>query len=333
MTATGLDEGFEYSAIANPDPGLIKNAIEWLVQDKGFTQSDAQGLFDSGLQFIRVGLVMVATRPQGGGLLAGSIFISAAELKIYEAIIADAALDRNAAHAALVTNSVAADVLDGRRVIMVPHSQGNQYANMTYNDPLLQSFHNVLSIASVANATRRVAVAGSVGANRDDDQILNGARLIDPRIEGPTIFGAGKPKDLSGHGFIESYLDNTKAAGKVQLNLQKALGETTDPSTGRVLATTSGGFTGPQAQTETLDIGRNGVTFTVSYNAYTIPDRFDVIYRNKRIASTGGLVSDTGTLTVKLPRDNNNPRDGLIVIAVYGPDPGTAWDYTVNCPQ
>jgi hypothetical protein len=162
--------------------------------------------------------------------------------------------------------------------------------------------------------------------------VLKLARTI-AQIEGPTVFGAGDPADFLKHGFIESYLDNTKAGSRVLTNVQTALAQTEEPSSNRVLATTSGGYTGAQAQHETLDLGRNGVTFTVDYSAYSIPDRFDVIYRGNRIATTGGLVSGSGTLTVQLPFDATNPKDGLVIIAVYGLDPGTAWDYAVNCPQ
>jgi hypothetical protein len=77
------------------------------------------------------------------------------------------------------------------------------------------------------------------------------------------------------------------------------------------------------AQTDTFEIGRNGVTFRAVYEAFTIPDRFDVLYPGSRVVSTGGF-SGSGTLNVTLPKDPNDPNDGEIIVAVYGPNPGMA---------
>lgn len=78
-------------------------------------------------------------------------------------------------------------------------------------------------------------------------------------------------------------------------------------------------------------LGPVGGQVQITYNMYTIPDRLDCFYQGVLVASTGGLVSNEGTLQwVYAPQPGDLT---WCLIVVSAPEDGTAWTYTVNCPQ
>ncbi len=69
----------------------------------------------------------------------------------------------------------------------------------------------------------------------------------------------------------------------------------------------------------------------ITYDMYSIPDRLDCFYKGVLVASTGGLVSGTGTLQwtyAPAPGDL-----AMCLIIVSAPNSGTAWRYTLDCPS
>jgi hypothetical protein len=102
--------------------------------------------------------------------------------------------------------------------------------------------------------------------------------------------------------------------------------------------TNSGGF---GVTTTTYDLGRTAGTFSFFYDAFDVPDRFEVIYQGTHLLDTGfvpspfprpPLVPPTipGTATVALTYGGGS---SLITVIVTGSASGTAWDYTVGCPS
>ncbi len=75
----------------------------------------------------------------------------------------------------------------------------------------------------------------------------------------------------------------------------------------------------------TVGVGPGVVDFT--YEAYSIPDAFDVSGPNGLVFTTGGLIS--GGSTVALQVDEPGPI--TLFVSVSAPNSGTAWDYTMGC--
>ena len=88
-------------------------------------------------------------------------------------------------------------------------------------------------------------------------------------------------------------------------------------------ATTSGG---DGVTTTVHQLGQNSGTFQFYYNAYSVPDAFDITYEGNNIFSTNGPVSGDGT--VQVPYSGTSTE---ITVTVTG-GVGTVWDYTVSCP-
>jgi hypothetical protein len=69
----------------------------------------------------------------------------------------------------------------------------------------------------------------------------------------------------------------------------------------------------------------------ITYDMYGIPDRLDCFYKGVLVASTGGLVSGSGTLDWTYTLTPGDPTWCLVVMSA--PNSGTAWIYTLNCPS
>ena len=68
----------------------------------------------------------------------------------------------------------------------------------------------------------------------------------------------------------------------------------------------------------------------ITYDMYSIPDRLDCFYKGVLVASTGALVSGSGTLQWTYAPALGDPAWCLVVMSA--PNSGTAWVYTINCP-
>jgi hypothetical protein len=88
-------------------------------------------------------------------------------------------------------------------------------------------------------------------------------------------------------------------------------------------STTSGGA---GVTTTVHELGRTSGSFLFSWDALTIPDKFDVFYQGALVFSTG-FVSFTGTHTITYTGTSTQ-----VTVIVTGSSPSTAWDYTVACP-
>jgi hypothetical protein len=89
---------------------------------------------------------------------------------------------------------------------------------------------------------------------------------------------------------------------------------------------------GGQGLTSTeVYLGSTPGRVVINYNMYDIPDQIDIYYGGKLVHSTNRLVNNIGSLTWDFPAD---PSIGYsCVVVVHAPNNGTAWDYTVSCPQ
>lgn len=67
----------------------------------------------------------------------------------------------------------------------------------------------------------------------------------------------------------------------------------------------------------------------IDYEMYAIPDRLDCYYQGVLVATTGGPVSNSGTLTWDFDPGPAGPQSCVVVVT--GPA-GTAWQYTLYCP-
>ena len=98
------------------------------------------------------------------------------------------------------------------------------------------------------------------------------------------------------------------------------------PSTGR----SSGGFSSAP-QDRVIDgtaaiRGRTirGVRVTLNYQAYFVPDRFQIVYNDSVIKDTGVV---SGSDTIQATARGTSP---IVIIRVITPQGGTAWDWTAT---
>jgi hypothetical protein len=78
----------------------------------------------------------------------------------------------------------------------------------------------------------------------------------------------------------------------------------------------------------THDLGENAGVVTITYEMYSVPDKLEVFYEGKMVASTGKFISNSGLLTFNYTPNN----DTFCSVVVTGPA-GTDWIYSMGCPR
>ena len=79
------------------------------------------------------------------------------------------------------------------------------------------------------------------------------------------------------------------------------------------------------------DLGAAPGTVLIQYEMKNIPDKMDVYYDNKLVASTNNLVSKGGQLSFFYPAKQGHPRYCKVVLTA--PQAGTEWMYHLACPK
>lgn len=94
------------------------------------------------------------------------------------------------------------------------------------------------------------------------------------------------------------------------------------------VSTPSGG----QGVTETRhNLGETAGVVSLQYNMFSVPDMAEIFYNGNLVATTGGLVSGTGTLTFAYPGPGNG-NDSFCMVRITGNNNSTGWNYTMGCP-
>lgn len=119
-----------------------------------------------------------------------------------------------------MTNSVTAteliqkchtDLQEGKRVLLIAHSQGNLFANQAVS-ALMGQYSNSIGLIGIASPAS-VTVNSSPYLTANDDRAIDGLRLIVPSVlpgnidNDPGIFG--DHRDWLNHYFYQSYFDET----------------------------------------------------------------------------------------------------------------------------
>jgi hypothetical protein len=86
--------------------------------------------------------------------------------------------------------------------------------------------------------------------------------------------------------------------------------------------TTSGGA---GVTTNTHALGATSGTFTFTYDAFSVPDRFQIVYEGQALLDTG-FVSGSSSRSISFSGSSST-----VTVTVTGSAPGTAWNYTVGC--
>ena len=100
------------------------------------------------------------------------------------------------------------------------------------------------------------------------------------------------------------------------------------PAVERIAETASGG---QGDHYFTYEIGSFAGWVRLDYNAYDVPDQFQLIYNGQVVADTGGTVSGAGSLYWYYPANEGDPT--TITVHVYAPIQSTAWVYTFYGPD
>ena len=119
------------------------------------------------------------------------------------------------------------ELLEGRKVILVPHSQGNLFANRAVASLSAEERQSV-GIVSVANPDS--AVEGGRPYTTLTNDLVIGA--IPAALPANTFNGIFNFIDWSGHAFVESYLEEgTRSRARILSHIKNALDTLAEPTT------------------------------------------------------------------------------------------------------
>ena len=90
------------------------------------------------------------------------------------------------------------------------------------------------------------------------------------------------------------------------------------------LATASGG---EGVTVNEHNLGQPSGTFNFAWDAFGVPDQFEVLYEDTTLLNTG-VISGAGSQDLTYSGESTK-----VTVRVTGSEAGTAWDYTLSCPQ
>lgn len=198
-------------------------------------------------------------------------------------------------------------------------------ANITMNQP--NSSNVTVDWAVATGGTGNPASIGTAGQPGTDVISNSGTVTFNPgeTLKQITLIVVGDD-DLEGDEEFKVVISNASAGTIIQSEVVFTIQDNETPVIACNNATTSGG----DGVTETYhELGNTAGTAVISYNMYTQPDQIDVFYEGNLIATSGGLVSGTGSFNINW---NPNPGSTQIMVRMTGSSSGTAWDYFVQCP-
>ncbi|GGW81698.1 YfaP family protein [Alteromonas halophila] len=226
----------------------------------------------------------------------------------------------------LQTNIYESDLLSGRRVMVVAHSQGNLYSNSIVSavkerQPERSNSIGYFGVASPAgsvnNYSAYVTVQDTAYVTAEDDRVINPLRdsftVLPANIDNdPGIF---EGRDWMNHGFLQSYFDSElDSRARIDTGVGAMAANLTYPAT----------TAGVGALRASLTWGEQR---DVDLHAFE-PDGTHVYYRNKQ-GSDGSLdvddVTSFGPENYVVPCESINPGEYTIGVNYYaGNAPETA---------
>lgn len=89
---------------------------------------------------------------------------------------------------------------------------------------------------------------------------------------------------------------------------------------------------GGQGETKTQhELGNKSGTVMVEYDMKSLPDEITILYDNKVVASSKGLVSGTNSISFNYKASAGKSTSCIVIISA--PYDNTEWGYLLNCPQ
>lgn len=195
----------------------------------------------------------------------------------------------------------------------------------------------VLSVENFRPHTLWTGITGQISSNSSEAYV--DAQDADPdyiSTRGTICFNSGESEKVISVTILGDTEVETDETFTVELSnntggvLVKPVGTVTivndDTAAPCGLETPSGG----SGVTETVHgLGTTAGRVEAFYDMYGIPDMMEIFYNNQLVATTGGMVQHTGSLSFYYP---GPPSPSTCMIRMTGSGEGTAWNYRIDCP-
>jgi len=192
------DQTFNYVLAYNKTQGIVSDLLEVFIQKVNENTELAEFTAPEYLQMIRS--AKEADIPGEFGQELRDTYVTILTQRMYQQITTDS-----------FAQKYRSDLMEGKRVIIFAHSQGNLFANQSVEDVLEDNpeFSGSIGIIGVASPANRV-IGNNVYYTAHDDRIIDGLRsvqdVLPSNIENdPGIFN--DLREFFNHSFIQSYMD------------------------------------------------------------------------------------------------------------------------------
>lgn len=232
------------------------------------------------------------------------------------------------------------DLNEGRRVVIIAHSQGNLFANFNVNEvinnhPNSEDSIGILGVATPASKT----IGNNEYITATDDMIINGLRTIYPVLASninndPSIWFWEDHRDWNNHGFMASYLaskllpsyqsgENTlKSREKINGMLFKLLNDLTFPDVNDTsnIDNCSGGQVVVGIDLTNIDPNRKVYMDLVKIT--------EVDLENMENSTAGGVIKtvEVDTSSSQFIHEFTNVDFGLYSVIIYSEDKSIIYD-------
>lgn len=244
-----------------------------------------------------------------------------------------------------MVNIVRNDYANGRKSLLIGHSQGSLYANQISN--YLRTHHPEVAACTdlVSVGTPATYVARSSNSKpgrwetRDDDRIINLARTWWPWggsiLQETWIANGVADGDWTNHGFIESYLGPNAMRSRIRADIEAQTATIANSTCTLDKVPTScgtpivgGGSSG--VKDHIMEIGQNTQTLTANFEAYSIPDELSIYANGSKIAGSGSFVGGFHSYSFTF-----NPQQlgttQLLARVRGNVNPDTLWTLCIDC--
>ena len=210
MAGTGKDAKLEFDMMYNPTNGPLLDLMEAFEQRMG-----AIGKLVDWTQFWR----MV------NGIVPGSSEYKAAHSQVFQKHYKSMKANQEEAVQNVVQKCTAA-LLEGSKVLLVGHSQGNLFINQVYDrlrvEKTLKKRLNSIGVVAIATPASRVA-GGGMYTTLYEDKVINMVRSIFPGTKAGNVRNAN-PSSPTSHFLADDYLKiDTQSRKKILSQIRSTI--------------------------------------------------------------------------------------------------------------
>jgi hypothetical protein len=335
LSSWAADEGanVETSAVS-AETSIVHNALSSIPSGQRVAL-DMQVTDPAGVDVVRVyfkalearDFVFVAAQPGEENHYLATLPAPAAGVQAIDYLV----LVKNNVNQVVKSQTFRAEVEDGERSVAADAPRLDVYTELAEAPTEVTGFSDNITLDVVESAAKFGTVAGlysltSVGGSGGAAAAAGGVSAGGGATAAGTVVATS-----AGIGVVGTVAAVAAVAGTAAAASSSGGGDSgSDSDSGAIVCNTSTTAGNALPSTQSYNLGQNSGTFDFTYQALGIKDRFIVTYGGASLLDTGCV---SGGTTRSLSYSGNSSIVTVEVVPNCAGETGTAWEYTVACPN